>query len=118
MPFRQILWKEIIESIKTDLLFLLQSDRSGLGNRDELPWGLVALTTRHTFYAQKLALTSPKIGGRSVGIVRLRTKRHGVFFVSVSSIKENAADISVRDTNGGPPVRETLKLTAIVHNAA
>jgi hypothetical protein len=27
---------------------------------------------------KKLALTSPKSGGRSVGIVRLRTKGHGV----------------------------------------
>jgi hypothetical protein len=27
-----------------------------------------------------LALTSPTSGGRSVGIVRLRTKGHGVFF--------------------------------------
>jgi hypothetical protein len=29
-------------------------------------------------YPQKLALTSPSSGGRSVGIVRLRTKGHGV----------------------------------------
>jgi hypothetical protein len=32
-----------------------------------------------TFYPQKLALTSPTSGGRSVSIVRLRTKGHGVF---------------------------------------
>jgi hypothetical protein len=31
---------------------------------------------------KKLALTSPTSGGRSVGIVRLRTKRHGVFFIA------------------------------------
>jgi hypothetical protein len=30
---------------------------------------------------KKLALTSPTSGGRSVGIVRLRTKGHGVFFL-------------------------------------
>jgi hypothetical protein len=29
---------------------------------------------RNTLYPQKLALTSPTSGGRSVGIVRLRTK--------------------------------------------
>jgi hypothetical protein len=33
----------------------------------------------HTLYPKKLALNSPKSGGRSVGIVRLRTKGHGVF---------------------------------------
>jgi hypothetical protein len=33
---------------------------------------------RDTPYPQKLALTSPTRGGRSVGIVRLRTKGHGV----------------------------------------
>jgi hypothetical protein len=30
------------------------------------------------FYPQKLALTSPTSGGRSVVVVRLRTKGHGV----------------------------------------
>jgi hypothetical protein len=30
---------------------------------------------------KKLALTSPTRGGRSVGIVRLRTKGHGVYLV-------------------------------------
>jgi hypothetical protein len=34
--------------------------------------------TRDTIYPQKLALTSPTSGGRSVGIVRLRTKCHVV----------------------------------------
>jgi hypothetical protein len=34
---------------------------------------------RDTLYPQKLALTSPRSGGRSVGIVRLRTTGHGVF---------------------------------------
>jgi hypothetical protein len=33
---------------------------------------------RDTLYPQKLALTSPTSGGRSVGIVRLRTAGHGV----------------------------------------
>jgi hypothetical protein len=35
----------------------------------------------NTLYPQKLALTSPTSGGRSVGIVRLRTEGHGVFFI-------------------------------------
>jgi hypothetical protein len=33
---------------------------------------------RDTLYPQKLALTSTTSGGRSVGIVRLRTRGHGV----------------------------------------
>jgi hypothetical protein len=37
----------------------------------------VALTRRHPL-PQKLALTLPTSGGRSFGIVRLRTKGHGV----------------------------------------
>jgi hypothetical protein len=40
---------------------------------------------RDTLYPQKLALTSPTGGGHSVGIVRLRTKGHGVFSFSFSS---------------------------------
>jgi hypothetical protein len=32
------------------------------------------LSPRDTFYPQKLALTSPTCGGRSVGIVRLRNE--------------------------------------------
>jgi hypothetical protein len=52
---------------------------SGQENRindrgDPLRW------PRDTFYPQKLALTSPTSGGLSVGIVRLRTKGHGVYF--------------------------------------
>jgi hypothetical protein len=40
---------------------------------DSLHWPL------DTFYPRKLALTSPTSGGRSVGIVLLRTKSHGDF---------------------------------------
>jgi hypothetical protein len=43
------------------------------GGGDLLPW------PRDTLYPQKLALTSSTTGGRSVGIVRLRTKGHGVY---------------------------------------
>jgi hypothetical protein len=32
------------------------------------------------FLQEELALTSPTSGGRSVGIVRLRTKGHGIWF--------------------------------------
>jgi hypothetical protein len=38
-----------------------------------------------TLYPQKLAPTSPTSGGRSVGIVCLRTKGHGVKFFSFST---------------------------------
>jgi hypothetical protein len=38
------------------------------GRGDPLRW------PRDTLYPQKFALTSPTLGGRSVGIVRLRTK--------------------------------------------
>jgi hypothetical protein len=57
-----------------------KSSGSGLenrinGRRDPLRWPCDKL------YPQKLALTSPACGRRSVGIVCLRTKGHGVFFV-------------------------------------
>jgi hypothetical protein len=42
------------------------------GCRDPLRW------PRDTLYQKKLALTSPTSGGRSVGIVCLRPKGHGV----------------------------------------
>jgi hypothetical protein len=46
---------------------------------------LTAMGIRCSYHAtlsirKKLALTSPTSGGRSVVIVRLRTKSHGVFF--------------------------------------
>jgi hypothetical protein len=54
-----------------------KSSDSGQENRingrgDPLGW------PRDTLYPQKLALTSPTSGGRWAGIVRLRTKGHGV----------------------------------------
>jgi hypothetical protein len=59
-----------------------KSSGSGLENRindrrDPLRW------PRDTLYPLKLALTWLKCGGCLVGIVRLRTKGHGVFFFSV-----------------------------------
>jgi hypothetical protein len=61
----------------TEELLEWKSSGSGQENRindrvDPLRW------PRDTIYLQKLALTSPTSGGRSVGIVRLRTKGHGV----------------------------------------
>jgi hypothetical protein len=63
---------EIIEE-----LLEWKSSGSGQENRindrgNPLSW------PRDTLYPQKLVLTSPTSGGRSVGIVRLRTKGHGV----------------------------------------
>jgi hypothetical protein len=56
------------------------SSGSGLENReygrgDPLRW------PHNTLYKQKLALTSPTGGGRSVGIVRLRTKTTEFVFI-------------------------------------
>jgi hypothetical protein len=52
---------------------------------------------RDTLYPQKLALTSLASGGRSVGIVRLRTKSHGVFFTYSHLLLLNCEN-STRDT--------------------
>jgi hypothetical protein len=52
---------------------------SGLENRDPLRW------PRDTLYPQKLALTSPTSGGRSVGIVRFRTKTTEFFLPQIES---------------------------------
>jgi hypothetical protein len=44
---------------------------------------------------KKLTLTSPKSGGRSVGIVRLRTKSHGVCcFVPLYTVPERLVDVT------------------------
>jgi hypothetical protein len=58
------------------------SSGSGLENReygrgDPLGW------SRDTLYRQKFALTLPTCGGRSVGIVCLRTKTTEFFFFSL-----------------------------------
>jgi hypothetical protein len=58
-------WKSSCSVLKSEI------NRCG----DPLRW------PRDTFYPQKLALISPTSGGRSVGIVRVRTESHGVNLV-------------------------------------
>jgi hypothetical protein len=52
----------------TEELLARKISGSGLENRDYGRRGSVELNTRH-LYPQKLALTSPTSGGRSIGIV-------------------------------------------------
>jgi hypothetical protein len=47
------------------------------GHRDLSRW------PRGTLYSQKLATTSPRSGGRSVGIVRSRTQTMEFFFIYI-----------------------------------
>jgi hypothetical protein len=51
-----------------------KSSGSGLESRKYGRRGSAALTTRHPLYPQKLTLTSPTSGGRSVSIVRSWTE--------------------------------------------
>jgi hypothetical protein len=65
-------------------VFLLPVKKTELtAEGDPLRW------PRDTLYPQKLAQPSPTTGGRSVGIVRLRTKSHGVFFLTLLNRKKN-----------------------------
>jgi hypothetical protein len=58
---------------------LLEWKISGFGLENRINgWGVPFRWPRDTLYPQKLALTSPTSGGRSVGIVRFRTKSHVV----------------------------------------
>jgi hypothetical protein len=60
---------------------VLKTEINGRG--DSLRW------PRDTLYPQKLTLTSPTTGGHSVGIVRMRTKGHGVCFVCLYLFRKN-----------------------------
>jgi hypothetical protein len=63
---------EFPEHLSNSLVFKRRSVLSGLENRE---YGRRDLSRwRDTLYPQKLALTSPTSGGRSFGIVRLRTQ--------------------------------------------
>jgi hypothetical protein len=62
-------WNKIVPVLKTEI--------NGRGY--PLRW------PRDTLYTQKLALASLTSGDRSVGIVRLRTTSHGVFFLGTKS---------------------------------
>jgi hypothetical protein len=73
---------------------LLEWKGSGSGQENRINRS-VALTT--TLYPQKLALTSPTSGGRSVDIVRLRTKGDGFFFI-MSFLKHQALDALISNT--------------------
>jgi hypothetical protein len=57
-----------------------------LGNRKLTAGGIRCADHATPSIRKKLALTSPTSGGRSVGIVRLRTKGHGVFLLCTSCI--------------------------------
>jgi hypothetical protein len=89
----QIFWEVVgldrgplsLVSTIAELLGKNSSD-SGLENReygrvDPLRWA------RDTQYPQKLALTSPTSDGRSVGIVRMRTKVTEIFFCFMIILK-------------------------------
>jgi hypothetical protein len=76
----QIFWEVVgLERCPLSLVSTIEellgsnSSGSGLENR-EYGRGDPLRCPRDTLYPQKLALTSPTSGGRSVGIVRLRTK--------------------------------------------
>jgi hypothetical protein len=77
-----------------------------LGLINEDVWG----NPRDTLYPQKLALASLTSGGCSVGIVRLWTTSHGVFFnMGEWSYRSNLLNLSTRSKC---PSRFTPKETA------
>jgi hypothetical protein len=68
-------WLWITSPVRTTEELFQGNSGSSLENR-----GIPLRWPRDTLYPQKLALTSPTSGGRSIGIVRLRTTGHGVCF--------------------------------------
>jgi hypothetical protein len=102
-PCYQIFWEIVgLERGPLSLVRIIEellewkSSSSGLENRkingrgDPLRW------PRDTLYPQKLALTSPTSGGRSVGIVRLRTKATEFsFFFSFTTPWRRIAERSI-----------------------
>jgi hypothetical protein len=59
------------------IIIILGLENRDYGRGDPLRW------PRDTLYPQKLAITSPTSGGRSVGIVRLRTKATEFSFIII-----------------------------------
>jgi hypothetical protein len=81
-------WGPLSPLSTTEELLEIKSSRSGLesreyGYRDPPRW------SRGTLYLQKLALTSPTSGGRSVGIVHSRTNAMEFFFVMKLKLSES-----------------------------
>jgi hypothetical protein len=83
----QIFWEVVglercLLSLVSIIEELLEWKISGSGQENRINGRGVPLRwPRDTLHPQKLALTSPTGGGRSVGIVHLRTIGHGVFFL-------------------------------------
>jgi hypothetical protein len=71
----------------TEELLGKKSSGSGLENRDYGRRGSATLTTRHPLYPQKLALTSPTSGARSVGKGRSRNKATEWFFLILETTR-------------------------------
>jgi hypothetical protein len=66
---------------------LIERKSSGSGQENRINGrGDLLRWSRDTLYPQKLALTSPTSGCRSVSIVRLRTKGHGVLGLNLNWI--------------------------------
>jgi hypothetical protein len=81
-----------------------KSSGSGLenreyGRRDPSRW------PRGSFYPQKLSLTSPTRGGRSVGIVRSRTRAKEISLVFISLTKNEATSENSWNAITAIPVR-------------
>jgi hypothetical protein len=65
-----------------------ETENTEYGRRDPSRW------PRGTLYPQKLALTSPTSGGRSVGIVRSQTQTTKFVFVFLYSMAPEAISVS------------------------
>jgi hypothetical protein len=88
----QIFWEVVgLERVSLSLVRIIQE----LLVRKSLRWRW----PRDTLYPLKLALTSPTSGGRSVGIVRLRTKSTDFFLFYCSALVLKNLDVSQNCTH-------------------
>jgi hypothetical protein len=78
----------------TEELLGRNSSGSGLENRDWRRGGPVELTMRHPLSAN-VGTHSPANGGRSVGIVRSRTKAMEVFYLYIPLVCKDGGDLGV-----------------------